>query len=71
MFRPSFLAGYVSSSGVSLDEDTLDRFIDLRVEALRIWLDDLDGAPIGIRTASASWHDVLRSFVTRYRQAGH
>ena len=66
VFRPSFLAGYVSSSGVSLEDELLDRFLELRVEALRAWLDDLDNAPIGIRTASPSWHEVLRSFVNRH-----
>ena len=65
-FRRSFLAGYVDASGSSLPEEYLDQFIDLRVNALRGWLDDLDNAPIGIRTASRSWHATLRSFVADY-----
>jgi len=37
------------------------------VSALGHWLDNLTTAPIGIRTASAEWHEVLRTFV-RSRQ---
>lgn len=70
-FRRSFLAGYGGASGSSLPEESLDRFIDLRVQALRAWLDDLDSAPIGIRTASRSWQETLRSFVAGYRPATH
>lgn len=70
-FRRSFVSGYVGASGHSLPEEMLNRFIDLRVEALRIWLDDLDSAPIGIRTASRDWHATLRSFVATYRPATH
>jgi Ser/Thr protein kinase RdoA (MazF antagonist) len=70
-FRRSFLAGYVGESGSSLPEESVDRFIDLRVQALRGWLDDLDRAPIGIRTASRSWQRTLRSFVANYRPATH
>jgi len=70
-FRRSFLAGYLGASGSSLPEEALDRFIDLRVQALRAWLDDLDNAPIGIRTASPSWQATLRSFVAGYPPATH
>jgi Ser/Thr protein kinase RdoA (MazF antagonist) len=66
-FRRSFVAAYVGSSGSFLEEELLDGFIDLRVRALEAWLDDLDNAPIGIRTASPSWHATLRSFVTEHR----
>lgn len=62
-FRGSFIDGYVGGPGPSLPEGSLDRFIDLRVQALGSWLDDLDSAPIGIRTASSAWHRTLRSFV--------
>jgi len=68
-FRRSFLAGYVCASGSSVPEETLDRFIDLRIQALHAWLDDLDSAPIGIRTASRAWHATLRSFVARHPPA--
>jgi Ser/Thr protein kinase RdoA (MazF antagonist) len=70
-FRPSFLAGYGGASGSSFPEESLDRFIDLRVHALGAWLDDLGHAPIGIRTASRSWQGTLRSFVAGYRPATH
>ncbi len=66
-FRRSFVAGYVGASGPSLPEDSLDRFIDLRVRALGSWLDDLDNAPIGIRNASHAWQATLRSFVAGYQ----
>ncbi len=63
-FRRAFVDSYISASGASLDEATLDRFIALRVRALASWLDDLDDAPIGIRTASPTWHATLHAFVT-------
>lgn len=66
-FRRSFVAGYIGASGKPLPEDSLDRFIDLRVRALGSWLDDLNNAPIGIRTASSAWQTTLRSFVVSYR----
>lgn len=65
-FRPSFLAGYLAAPGSSLQEGTLDLFIDLRVQALRAWLNDPDSAPIGIRDASLCWRATLRAFVTGY-----
>lgn len=66
-FRQSFIDGYLDSSGPSIRTDSLDRFIDLRVHALALWLDDLDSAPIGIRNASSAWHATLSSFVLSYR----
>jgi Ser/Thr protein kinase RdoA (MazF antagonist) len=66
-FRKSFVSGYVDTSHSSLDDDVLDHLIDLRVDALRGWLDDLDTAPIGIRTASDDWRATLRRFVTNRR----
>lgn len=66
-FRPSFVDGYAGASGPSLREESLDRFIDLRVRALASWLDDLDHAPIGIRTASRAWQATLRSFAASYQ----
>lgn len=68
-FRRSFVAGYVSGSGPLLPETSLDHLLDLRVRALALWLDDLDRAPIGIRTASRAWQATLRSFVASYRPA--
>jgi len=66
-FRPSFLAGYASASGPPLLEPSLDYLLDLRVRALGTWLDDLDTAPIGIRSATPAWRATLRSFVEAYR----
>lgn len=68
-FRRSFVQAYVDASGSPLPDGTLDRFIDLRVRALGAWLDDLDHAPIGIRTASQEWLTTLRSFVAGQQPA--
>lgn len=66
-FRESFVSGYVATSGHPIADDVLDRLIDLRVNALRSWLDDPDEAPVGIRTASPDWLATLRSFVAAHR----
>lgn len=68
-FRRSFIDGYLNSSEPSIGLGTLDHFIDLRVQALAAWLDDLDSAPTGIRTAPSAWHATLRSFVSAYRSS--
>lgn len=64
-FRPAFLAGYAEGSERELDIDTIDEMIGVRIEALGRWLDDLDRAPIGIRTSSPEWLETLSSFVRR------
>jgi len=69
-FRPAFLAGYAVGYGEQLDNEIIDEWIAVRVSALGRWLDDLTTAPIGIRTASTEWHEVLRTFV-RSRQPPH
>jgi Ser/Thr protein kinase RdoA (MazF antagonist) len=66
-FRPAFVAGYVAVSGISLSDAELDRYIDLRVDALAEWLGDLASAPPGIRNASAEWLATLQRFVANYR----
>ena len=66
-FCPAFPTGYADGSGTRLDNDVIDDLITTRVEALAGWLDDLTAAPIGIRTSSAAWQDVLRTFVRSYR----
>jgi len=66
-FRPAFLAGYAVGSGEQLDNEIIDDLVAVRVSALGHWLDNLTTAPIGIRTASTEWHEVLRTFV-RSRQ---
>lgn len=67
-FRASFLRGYVAESGSPLTDEAIDRFIDLRVDALGAWIDDLDHAPVGIRTASPIWLATLRDFVVDHRR---
>lgn len=68
-FRRFFVDGYASAAGPRLPEDSLDHFIELRVRALGSWIDDLERAPIGIRTASPAWRATLRSFVSSYRRS--
>jgi hypothetical protein len=67
-FRTSFIHGYVDGSPASLDDETIDRLIDLRVDALSAWLDDLDHAPAGIKNASSTWLATLRGFVVDHRR---
>jgi Ser/Thr protein kinase RdoA (MazF antagonist) len=62
-FRRGLLAGYRNEADRQLDDDIIDALIDARVAALGRWLDDLSTAPIGIRTSSSEWQDVLRTFV--------
>ena len=66
MFEEAFLRGYRTTSDELLDLATVDRFVDLRVDALSRWLDDPFTAPIGIRTATPEWHATLRAFVSGY-----
>ncbi|MGY6499975.1 MAG: phosphotransferase enzyme family protein [Acidimicrobiales bacterium] len=67
IFRRSFVEGYVGAADTPLSDERLDHFVDLRVDALDAWLDDLAAAPVGIRTASASWRATLRRFVSHHR----
>lgn len=62
-FRSPFLDGYADATERSLDLAVIDALIGARIDALDRWLDDLDSAPIGIRTSSPEWRDVLRAFV--------
>lgn len=62
-FRPALLAGYAVGSNRRLDDEVIDELIAARIAALGRWLDDLTNAPIGIRTSSAEWQDMLRTFV--------
>ena len=63
-FEDAFLSGYADREDV--DRSAVDRFIDARVRALGSWLDDLPGAPVGIRNSSPEWHATLRAFVDNY-----
>ena len=66
-FRQAFVGAFRHGARTEVSDAVLDGFIDRRVEAVRAWLDDLDRAPIGIRTASPQWHATLRSFTDTYR----
>jgi Ser/Thr protein kinase RdoA (MazF antagonist) len=66
-FRQAFVSGYTDGAGRSLDAVFMTELIDRRVDALALWIDDIPNAPIGIRTATREWHEVLRSFVGAYR----
>ncbi|MBO3085954.1 phosphotransferase enzyme family protein [Cellulomonas fengjieae] len=68
-FCRHFVDGY-RSGGPRLSEGAVDRFVDLRVGTLGSWLDDLDAAPVGVRTSSPEWQATLRSFVSGYRPHG-
>jgi Ser/Thr protein kinase RdoA (MazF antagonist) len=61
-FEVPFVTAYADASGAAIDRDVLEHLVDVRVRALLVWLDDLDQAPIGIRTAEPTWHAVLRRF---------
>ena len=65
-FRSPFLDGYAAAPGRSVDSGVVDALIGARIDALARWLDDLDSAPIGIRTSSPEWQEVLRAFVTSH-----
>ena len=68
-FERSFVPAYARTRGESIPSDVLEHFIDRRVDALAGWIDDLAGAPIGIRTAPPEWLGTLRAFVATYRSA--
>lgn len=63
-FRTPFLEEYAVVTGRSVDSDMVGSLIDDRIAALERWLDDPDQAPIGIRTSSPEWRNVLRTFVS-------
>jgi len=66
-FEDAFVSGYEAVCGDAVDRNELDGFLQLRVTALEVWLDDhLATAPVGIRSAAPTWHATLRSFIDRY-----
>ena len=69
-FEDAFLGGYEDGVGHPIDRFAVDHFVDLRVLALKRWLDDLATAPIGIRTASPQWRHKLSRFVNTYQPRG-
>jgi Ser/Thr protein kinase RdoA (MazF antagonist) len=70
-FEQAFLLGYEVEDGTPIDRRRVRHFVDLRVEALEQWLDDLPTAPTGIRMASPQWHDTLRAFVSEFQRRRH
>lgn len=65
-FRSPFLDGYADVTGQTVDTEIVESLIGARVDALGRWLDDPSSAPIGIRTSSPEWLDVLRHFVATH-----
>lgn len=66
-FRLAFVAGYRRSASGGVTDDDVDELIDVRVDALAGWLDDLSSAPTGIRTSSPEWLRTLAEFVRTHR----
>jgi Ser/Thr protein kinase RdoA (MazF antagonist) len=66
-FAGEFVAAYDEAAGHALRGDVLKAHIDGRVATLKMWLDNDDLAPAGIRNASPAWRGVLRGFVSGYR----
>ena len=67
-FKESFVSEYADTACYTFDAGAIDGFIDRRVATLTAWLDDVDHAPIGIRTASPAWHSTLRAFVHEFNR---
>lgn len=67
-FEEAFLAGYAEAAGAPVDRALLEQMVDVRVAALRVWLDDLAAAPVGIRRADPAWHATLRRFTREHRR---
>ncbi|WP_158412245.1 phosphotransferase enzyme family protein [Ilumatobacter nonamiensis] len=65
-FRSPFLDGYADATRHAVDRVVIDSLIGSRIDALGRWLDDLERAPIGIRTSSPEWLNVLRAFVATH-----
>ena len=61
-FRHWFLGAYKASAEHPVSEMLVDIGLQARSDALRYWLNHLDEAPVGIRTASPAWHRHLRAF---------
>ena len=66
-FAGEFVAAYDEAAGYALRDDVLKAHIDRRVATLKMWLDNDEVAPAGIRNASPAWRGVLQAFVSDYR----
>lgn len=62
-FRGWFVDEYRLASDLTVPDIALDAAILLRVRALERWLDQPETAPVGVRSASPEWHEMLRSFI--------
>ncbi|MGI9616214.1 MAG: phosphotransferase enzyme family protein [Acidimicrobiales bacterium] len=62
-YRDLFIGAYGDAATTAPDELAVEEATRLRVRALERWLDDPEGAPIGIRNATPAWRNRLRSFV--------
>ncbi len=62
-FREWFVDSYRMASGRTVSDEVLDESIRLRVRALARWIERPETAPIGIRSATPEWRDVLQAFV--------
>ena len=67
-FRTPFVTGYSLQGHQEVADTTLDSLIDLRIRALDYWITNLADAPIGIRTSSPAWRDVLRHFIQTWSE---
>jgi Ser/Thr protein kinase RdoA (MazF antagonist) len=67
-FRTPFVTGYSVQAHQEVADTTLDSLIDLRIRALDYWITNLADAPIGIRTSSPAWKDVLRHFIQTWSE---
>lgn len=67
-FRTQFVDGYAQETKLPISPETIDSLIDLRVRALDHWITNLADAPIGIRSSSPAWIDVLKQFVKTWSE---
>jgi Ser/Thr protein kinase RdoA (MazF antagonist) len=66
-FEEAFVDVYTTASDeIPFDREALPAFIDLRVNALEMWLEEPHTAPAGIRTATSQWRNTLEQFAERY-----
>jgi Ser/Thr protein kinase RdoA (MazF antagonist) len=68
VFAEAFIRAYCGEAGTRLEHEILRHYVDRRVNTLETWLDNIEGAPIGIRNSSPEWRTVLRKFIQDYRR---
>lgn len=62
-FKRAFVGAYETSAHRSVDQATVESLMNVRVMALKRWLTDPSGAPIGIRNSPPEWISTLNRFV--------